>query len=451
MYAAFRAKTIISLAGEKAASSLAALDAPLERHSDAVIMARDGLVEAVESYSSFRARKDNTPLLDLGDATLVPGLINAHCHLELSHLQGQTVLGQGFVPWLLSLIPLAARPIVPDELLNILKVTVKDLSHCGTAHVGDVGSRNPALVAQAIEISGKDTGCVQCRLPGFASKTGTGTSFNPIFGAESRPRSSALPCLPVTVTHFLESFGFGPPLLPGALPPELAADGYCPPVAATLAPERYPHASVAGHALYSTSPAALAAAHAWCRANHRPFSMHLAEHPEEDVCLQHGNGALFELLSERILPAGWQAPGLAPTAFADSLGLLSRDTLAVHCVRCSSSDIALLRQCEAAVCLCPRSNAAIAVGSAPAEEMARAGVPLCLGTDSLASNHSLDLQEEMLAARYAWQFSPRAVLRMATVNGAEALKLNGPGGLGSLAPGRRLSFAVLREELAAGL
>ena len=395
MHEAFRAKSVITLAGEPPARTRKELEAPLPELEDGVIIVDNGRILAVESFAAFKkGMHSSVPLTDLGEVRLAPGLINAHCHLELSHLAGAIRDGAGFVAWLQSLIPLASRPVAPDVLLKSIREAVRQLTGSGVAHVGDVGSRHPALVAEA---AGEDCG----------------------------------------VTHFLEVLGFAPPDRSGRVAACLAAQGYCPEAAASLPPERHTWCAVAGHALYSTSPEGLRAAFAWCRENHRPYSIHLAEFQEEDDCIRQGTGALHDVMRKSFLPPDWRCPGVGPVEYAEALGLLGPNTLAVHCVRCSSGDVAILARARASVCLCPRSNDFIGVGRAPAQEMAEAGVLLCLGTDSLASNHDLDMRREMRAARQAWGFSDEAVLRMATVNAAHALGLDH---LGALVPGKAAVF-----------
>jgi hypothetical protein len=304
-----------------------------------------------------------------------------------------------------ALLPLLGQPVNAEELGAVLDAVFLACFRGGTAHVGDVGSRSPVLVAKAA------------------------AAFAISFGA------------PYPVTHLLELFGFSPPET-GLAPvsPFPAAEGFTPPSAAMMPPERYRDCAVSGHALYSTAPEALRAASRWCAEHGRPFSMHLAESLEEEQCLRQGAGALYDLLLPRVLPAGWEAPGLRPVAYAARLGLLGSRTLAVHTVHCDASDIALLAGSGASACLCPRSNSFIDVGTAPAKAMAEAGIPLCLGTDGLSSNHDLDMNKEMLAAADRYGLSFPAVLRMATLNGAHALGLNH---LGSLCPGRAARFAVL--------
>lgn len=397
MVEAFRAKSIISFAGESPARTRTELEAPLSALDDGVLVLDGGRLLAAESFAAFRRGPHSLcPLTDLGEVSLVPAFANAHCHLELSHLAGAVPGGSGFTAWVRNLVSQATRPVLPGLLLKSVRAALERAVESGTAHVGDVGSRNPALVARAAE--------------GLCG-----------------------------VTHFLEVLGSDRPGPAGIVPEELAAEGYCPPAAADLTPDRHPWCAVSGHALYSTSPEGLRAAFAWCRERQRPFSMHLAECAEEDDCLLHGKGDLHDMLRGSLLPRDWRHPGIRPVEYAEALGLLGPGTLAVHCVRCSPADVAILARNRASVCLCPRSNRYIGVGIAPADNMAERGLLLCLGTDSLASNTDLDMRREMLAAREHWGFSERAVLRMATLNAAHALGLSH---LGSLTPGRAAKFTL---------
>ena len=127
------------------------------------------------------------------------------------------------------------------------------------------------------------------------------------------------------------------------------------------------------------------------------------------------------------------------------LGLLGAGTLAVHCVHVDAAEAALLAHGDTAVCLCPRSNANLAVGAAPVEMLAHAGVLLCLGTDGLSSNSDLDVRKEAVALRRRWGLPAEALIRMLTVNGVAALGLDDR--LGRLYPGSMAGIAVLPEEL----
>lgn len=494
--AAFRAQGAMGLTDEDPARSLAALDAPAARLEDAVLIARDGLIESLTTYASFRRSRDrDIPLTDLGPVLITPGLINAHCHLELSHLAGKTRQGAGFAAWMRSLVPLADAPVQEEVLSRAIGRAVEQIRRSGTAHVGDVSGRNPALVAKTARAgllageegfsgSGADSPDAEgafgqavdsasrldpssCGANG-ASRSDLAASFEEAaadhdpglaapgskdaftFGRAAAssfpgtlPEAAFFPGL-LGITHFLEAFGFGRRAAEQGGPlPDLAAFAEAQALAAFLLLEARGQCAVSGHALYSTAPQTLRAALDWCARNARPFATHLAESPEEGECLRQGRGALHDMLRERVLPRSWTPPGLGPVEYADRLGLLRPFSLLVHCVQCSARDAALLAARGCSICLCPRSNDFIGVGRAPARVLAGAGALLCLGTDSLASNTDLDLRKELAAARNAWGFSGRAVLRMATVNAARALGLVKHG---SLKPGSSAVFSLFSPE-----
>jgi cytosine/adenosine deaminase-related metal-dependent hydrolase len=236
---------------------------------------------------------------------------------------------------------------------------------------------------------------------------------------------------------FFEEFGFAPPAGPG---PDFPAD------LAGLPGEVADHVSVAGHALYSTHPDRLRAAKAWASRHGRPFSIHLAEHEGEVLLLADGSGEFADLLRGRVLPRDYRPPGRSPVAHAEALGLLDEGTLAVHAVHLDHRDIRILAERGVAVCLCPRSNAFIGVGRAPWERLLAAGVRLCLGTDSLASNADLDLWNEVRYLLHTSEsFSLASALAALTVTPARALGLGKI--LGTLMPGMRSGVTLLPGDL----
>lgn len=361
---AVRARSVVPLADEAPARGMEALTRPLAWVDDGVVAARGGRILAVEPHAEYMRRPGVPAPRDLGDVLLTPGLVNCHTHLEISHMRGKTQLGMGVVPWLKSLIALDRNP--PGDTFPSLREALNSMAAYGTASVGDISSRMPGAVLEAL----RDVGLaarVFCEVIG-----GSG---------ESADQAEAL----------------------------AASD---------------PGFSLAGHAFYTTPGGAIARAHAWCAARSRPFSLHLAEHADEVECLRDGKGPLHDMV-KHLLPTGWRAPGLSPVKYAASFGLLAPGTLAVHCVQCGEEDIATLADSGAAVCLCPRSNAAINVGEAPARAFAERGVLLGLGTDSLASNADLCVWNEAEFFLKKSIFPANALLRMATVNGAAILGLPG--------------------------
>lgn len=329
------------------------------------------------------------PVADLGDAVLVPGLVNAHVHLELSHLRGASPAGVGFSAWVRWLMAQELTALAPDVLAG----AVAETAGCGVAAVIDVGSRAGPAVAAALRAAG-----VQ------------GLVCHEYLGWRTLP--------------------------PGDVPPALdaaAGDGV------TVAPS--------GHALYSTSPDNLRRGQAACRARGAPFCLHLAEHPGEVELFATGTGEFADLLRGRLLPKGWRAPGRTPVAEARALGLLGPDTLAVHAVCLTPDDVAILAASGATVCLCPRSNARIGVGTADVAALAAADVPLALGTDSLASGDDLNLWNEVRALLADHSALPgRTILQALTTTPARLLRRSAD--LGLLAPGAVGGVAVLPPDLA---
>lgn len=360
-------------------------DAPLD--DAALILAGRRILDvgpARRVLAGFRG-----PVDDLGDVALVPGLVNAHAHLELSHLRGAAPPPAGFCAWARWLFA-AARETAPPESL---RAAVAEAAGTGTAAVIDVAGRAGPDVARALREAG---------LSGLVCRE--------ILGRRA---------------------GLSPDLPPQLA--EAAGDG----VAAT----------VCGHALYSTAPALLRRVRAACRQHGAPFCLHLAEHTGEMELFTTGRGEFAALLTGGLLPKGWQPPGRSPVAEAAAQGLLGPDTLAVHVVQLAPDDLDILARSGATACLCPRSNARIGVGVADAPALIAAGVRLALGTDSLASNDDLDLWNEARALFAAHPDLPgRAVLEALTVSPARLL---GRADLGRLAPGSLGGWAVLPADLAA--
>lgn len=395
---AIRARRILCMAGEKPARGMAALNQPLPVLENGIMLLAEGRIVEVGRAGSMRLPA-GCPVHDLGDVTLIPGLVNAHCHVQLSHLAGKTLWGQGFVPWLRSLIPQVRQPLPPEVLAQAMQA----LQACGTVHVGDYTGLGIQAVREAAYAAG------------------------------------------IGITAFCEWFGFAAPFIDEQRPWPSLCRAYC---ARAQAPRRHERwrAWPCGHALYSTDGAVLQDAHAYCAAHGGVFALHLAEFVEEEQVLAQGDGALVELYTPAVLPPAWRAPALRPVPYAAALGLLSAHTLAVHGVHCTAADRATVAASGAALCLCPRSNVALAVGQAPVQAWAESGTLLCLGTDGLTSNSDLDVQNEAVAL-LGQGIAPRALLRMLTVNGAAALRLPAM----PLAAGAQARWAVLAPELEAAL
>lgn len=362
---------------------------------DGVIVHNSSTIVDVLSFSDF-SKAYNIEAEDLGDVTLMPALINCHNHLELAHLKDKAIFGEGFETWIESALPFMANPVDAHSLES----AISEMVESGTAHIADVNGRAPKAVYDAVTARN-----LSCHIQ-------------------------------------FEVFGYNfPSLATGTL----TAEDLFPSAADELPNEAKKRwMTLSGHALYSTSPDALVIAKQWCRSNERYFSVHLAEHPGEEELLTKGTGRFREQLSRRVLPKDFTPPQMRAVPYAKHLGLLDKSTIAVHCVHCTSDDIAILQESETTVCLCPRSNELIGVGTAPVRNFLEAGLQLTIGTDSLASNHDLNLWNEARHLRDNFDIPTGALLRMLTIAGAKALGIANE--LGTLSKGKRFQYAILPED-----
>lgn len=162
------------------------------------------------------------------------------------------------------------------------------------------------------------------------------------------------------VTHFCEWFGGQAPFIDDGRP--------WPPRCRALLerrPEVAGRCAPAGHALYSTDARVLQDARQWCRLKGRPFALHLAESEDETRLLLDGEGPLWACYRGMVLPEDWAVPHLRPVAYARRLDLLGPGTLAVHGVQLEPAEVTALAASGQRLCLCPRSNEYLAVGTRP--------------------------------------------------------------------------------------
>ncbi len=141
--------------------------------------------------------------------------------------------------------------------------------------------------------------------------------------------------------------------------------------------------------------------------------------------------------------------GFTPVGFLASLGILSSNLLACHCVHLTEDDISLLKKHDVKIAHNPESNMKLASGIAPISELLKNGVCAGIGTDGCASNNNLDIFHEMSMAGKLGKMhmhdpsamTAKSVLRMATINGARALGLSDV--TGSIEPGKKADIIIL--------
>ena len=323
---------------------------------------------------------------DLGRGVLLPGLVNAHCHLELSHLAGQVPFSAGFVPWVEGVVASRGR-FAEEAVRSAAAAAVRSLEERGTVAVGDVSNALGHLDLLA------------------ASR--------------------------LAAVVFLELLAWDPAKAEATL---AWADERLSSSAAFLRPGL--EVRLSAHAPHSVSPALLRR----LVARGGPAALHLAESRDEAAFLADGSGEWPGFLARRGLGrVGFTAAGTSPVRYADGLGVLHPRLVAAHGVQVDATDRETLARRGVHVVLCPRSNRNLGVGQADVPALSAAGVRLALGTDSLASADTLDVLDDAVVLRRSFPgLEPAAIVEMATLGGATALGLHD---LGAIAPGRRAALA----------
>jgi cytosine/adenosine deaminase-related metal-dependent hydrolase len=313
--------------------------------------------------------------IDLGGVAIMPALVNAHTHLELSYLCGRVPPTETFIDWIRTIM--ATRRQYPDagdpRILDSVRTAIADARASGTGLVGDISNT-----------------LVTARLLREAS-------------------------MPAQIFYELLRFNASDP---ESMTREARAK------ADAASRDDTVRVSLAPHAPYSVSPALFAAIHADLDAHPgQVTSVHLGESPEEIEFIRRGTGPWRVLLEELgVWSESWQAPGTSPVEYLERLGFLDRRVLAVHGVQLDGDDLDRLRSRDMTIVSCPRSNLHVGVGAPPLEAFYALNVNVAFGTDSLASTPDLNLFAELAEARrLAPRVPARALLESATRQGAAAL------------------------------
>jgi cytosine/adenosine deaminase-related metal-dependent hydrolase len=347
-----------------------------------VVTVERGVITAVGPH-------DGDPAEELGSVAILPGLVNAHTHLELSWMRGQVLPNSSMPAWAATLM--ALRRTVSHEPPEPIVDAVGEARRSGTCLVGDV--------------------------------TNTFATFDPLLDSE------------LSAMLFRELLGFSV-ADPGALLAGVAAE------VADLTPIAWLRTSIVPHAPYSVSPALLQGIARWSRG--RPLSIHLGESAQEIQFLADGTGewrALLEALG--VWSPAWTAPGCGPVEYLERLGMLDANLLAVHGVHFTDVDLSRLASARSTVVACPRSNRWTGAGEPPIARFYASGVRVAVGTDSLASVQDLNVFAELAAMRrLAPDVPASAILRSATLAGAEALGFASE--LGSIERGKRAQLLAVR-------
>ena len=350
----------------------------------AVLVGANGRIAAVGPNHRVPAPA-GVPALQFPDAELMPGLVNCHTHLELTHLGGGAKHDEPeFLTWVRRIRELK-EPTSAEAFYAAAVAGIRDCWARGVTCVAETGS----------------TGAVMRALHDLR---GRGIVYQEVFGPDPKQCAASMADLQATV-HQLRSLE-APQLRLGVSP----------------------------HAPYTVSATLYEAVAEFARLEHLPIGVHVAESKDETSLVRDGDGPFATALRARDIMV--EPQHCSPVAYLVQRAVVRRGTLCIHSVQVDDSDVTLLRKVGASVAHCPRSNAAHRHGRAPLAEFRAAGIPVGLGTDSVVSVGDLDLWAEARAAG----LSGSDALRALTIEGARALGWDAE--IGSLEVGKAGDLAI---------
>ena len=359
---------------------------------DGALAVEDGRIEYVGPSSPA----PHGELRDLGDALLIPGLVNTHTHLELTAMRG-FLENLSFFDWIVTLQRAKTTLLTPDSMLDSAKLGIAEGLLAGIttyADTCDSGVALEAMLAMGVR----------------------GIMYQEVFGPDPASCDEAI----ASVRHKL------------AIHRERASS--------------LVRVGVSPHAPYTVSDRLFEAVTSLAAEMNLPMAVHIAESAAEDAYVRDAAGPFADGHRSRGLRVAPRAD--TPVALLHQLGVLDRRPLLIHCVRTREADIRMIADARCAIAHCPASNAKLGHGIAPLEEWLEQGIVVGLGSDSMASNNRMHLLEEARLALLAHRarspdgpaLSAACALELATLGGARCLALDDE--VGSLEVGKAADFAA---------
>lgn len=345
--------------------------------ADGTVAVEDDRIVYVGTRSEAPDGRDR----ELGEAILVPGLVNVHTHLDLTVMRG-LLEEPGYFGWVRTLAEASRDVLAYPDLLDSARLGLFEGLAAGITTFADT-SPSPAPFDAMLE----------CRVRGVA--------YREVFGPDPAQCEASMTGLRAAV------------LAMSANQTALVRVGVSP------------------HAPYSVSDELFTAAAAFAREEGLPLATHVAESADESDLVERGEGSFAQFLRGRGIAVAPRSR--SPIALLERCGVLAQGTLLIHCVRTDARDVARVADHGCAVAHCPASNAKLGHGIAPLAELLEAGVRVGLGSDSMASNNRMDILGEARLALLAQRAGARdgrvldaaRGLELATIGGARALGLDG--------------------------
>jgi len=353
-----------------------------------------GVGDAAEIASRFPGAQ----VENFGQSLILPGLINTHTHLELTALRGYLENEESdFFSWLRKLTVARLERMTADDIRVSATWGACEAVRAGITCVGDASD-----MAMMSMLALGDVGL-------------RGVVFQESFGPDPRLAFQNFAKLKEKVDELR------------GIETELVKTGVSP------------------HAPYTVCRPQLELIADFARTEQLPLMMHAAESHAEELFMREGTGLFAEGLASRGIE--WTPPRISTIQYLKQAGILDCQPLLAHCIRVDQADIETLKQTGSKVAHCPKSNAKLGHGRAPFAKFLAEGIPVGLGSDSVASNNTCDIIEEARSAALFARDSQNPfltasqVLAAATFGGARCLGWEK--GIGVLREGCQADLAVV--------
>ena len=347
-------------------------------------------ISAVGPASELTAQSGEE-VVDLGASTLLPGLINAHCHLDFTRFRGALSARAGFTEWIKKINALR-RSFTKEDYVASIAEGFDMLAQNGCTTVANIEAFPELLPLLPVP---------PLRTWWFLELIDVRSRIN-----EDETLMGAL--------SFFESH-----------PEWLGGFGLSP------------------HAPYTASVALYRLART-CGDKYGMLSTtHIAESIEEHEMFSHASGPLHDFIASLGRDNSDCGQGSALSHLVEH-GVIGSNCIIAHLNYLQDYDYELVANSGASVVHCPKCHTYFGHAPFPMKALRSHGVNVCLGTDSLASNNSLDMRAEMREAQALHGLGDRDVLEMVLLNGAKALGQAGK--IGQISPGAQADLVSFPHE-----
>jgi len=356
---------------------------------DGAVLIDDGKVKFAGCANDISSH-ESCQIVDLGNSAIVPGFVNTHTHLDLTHLHNFIKYNGDYTEWIRQLVN-AKKEWTESEYLSSIRSGIKNSLESGTTTVADI-TRNGLALEELQKSNIRKTLFYEL------------IDFNPD-SAES------------TIDNFKNIIG-------NVKQNDLLSIGIFPHAPYTVSEELYRISKTVSDELGLS------------------IATHISETIDEANFLTRGAGNFASLLRDFDMLKEWKPPGLRPVNYMKNIGFLENGCILVHCNYLKGEEVDHIEESNSTIVFCPRSHKYFRHKDHPFYMLGNRNINIALGTDSLASNDSLSILDEMKYIYTQHKTSkPKDILYMGTIAGATALRLDNK--IGKLEEGYAADIAVI--------